>query len=139
VSRQRWTGGRSVRVNVTPLRGRGSGGQIESAGGGAEMLENRRKYSRVPMRAQVTCIVASRTMRGVSWNLGEGGMQVEASGLHPKEAVQLSFRLPSSGVAVDAVGAVVWGDEKRHGIQFTYRGAQSQQSILEYIAEQMEH
>jgi hypothetical protein len=77
-------------------------------------------------------------MRGVSWNLSQGGMQVEVSDLKPKEAVQLLFRLPSSGVAVDAVGAVLWGDEKRHGIQFTYMGAQSQQSILEYIAEQME-
>jgi hypothetical protein len=77
-------------------------------------------------------------MRGVSWNLSQGGMQVEVSDLQPKEAVQLVFRLPSSGVAVDAVGTVVWGDEKRHGIQFTYMGAQSQQSILEYVAEQME-
>jgi hypothetical protein len=63
-------------------------------------------------------------------------MQVEVSDLKPKEAVQLSFRLPVSGVAVDVVGAVAWGEEKRHGIQFTYMGAQSQQSILQYIAEQ---
>jgi hypothetical protein len=75
-------------------------------------------------------------MRGVSWNLSQGGMQVEVSDLKPKEAVQLSFRLPVSGVAVDVVGAVAWGEEKRHGIQFTYMGAQSQQSILQYIAEQ---
>jgi c-di-GMP-binding flagellar brake protein YcgR len=90
------------------------------------------------MRAQVICIVDYRTMRGVSWNLSQGGMQVEVSDLKPKGTVQLSFRLPVSGVAVDAVGAVVWGDEKRHGIQFTYMGEQSQQSILQYIAEQME-
>jgi PilZ domain len=77
-------------------------------------------------------------MRGVSWNLSQGGMQVEVRDLKPKEAVQLSFRLPVSGVAVDVVGAVAWGEEKRHGIQFTYMGAQSQQSILQYIAEQME-
>jgi hypothetical protein len=77
-------------------------------------------------------------MRGVSLNLSQGGIQVEVSGLKPQEAVQLSFRLPSSRVAVDAVGAVVWGDEKRHGIQFTYVGVQSQRSILDYIAEQME-
>jgi hypothetical protein len=83
----------------------------------------------------VTCIVNLRTMRGVSWNLGEGGMQVDVSGLKPKEAVQLSFRLPVSGLAVDALGVVIWEDEKRHGIQFTYIGAQSQQSIHEYIAE----
>ena len=74
-------------------------------------------------------------MRGVSWNLGEGGMQVGVSGLKPKEAVQLSFRLPVSGLAVDALGVVIWEDEKRHGIQFTYIGAQSQQSIHQYIAE----
>jgi PilZ domain len=77
-------------------------------------------------------------MRGVSWNLSQGGMQVEVRDLKPKEAVQLSFRLPVSGVAVDVVGAVAWGEEKRHGIQFTYMGAQSQQSILQYIAEQRE-
>ena len=65
-------------------------------------------------------------------------MQVEVNDLKPKEAVQLSFRLPACGVAVDAVGAVVWRDEKRQGIQFTYMGAQSQQSILRYITEQME-
>jgi hypothetical protein len=65
-------------------------------------------------------------------------MQVEVRDLKPKEAVQLSFRLPVSGVAVDVVGAVAWGEEKRHGIQFTYMGAQSQQSILQYIAEQRE-
>jgi hypothetical protein len=87
------------------------------------------------MKAPVTCIIDSRTMRGVSWNLAEGGMQVEVSGLEPKQAVQLSFRLPASGLAVDAGGVVIWGDEKRHGIQFTYMGAQSQQSIHQYIAE----
>lgn len=80
------------------------------------------------------CIVGSRTMRGVSRNLSEGGMQVEVSGLKPKEDVQLSFRSPLSGIAVDAAGTVIWGDEKRHGIQFISIGSQSRQSILQYIA-----
>jgi len=102
------------------------------------MLSNQRKYTRVPIRAQVTCIGDARTMRGVSWNLSQGGMQVEVNDLKPKADVQLSFRLPVSGVAVDVVGVVAWGDEKRQGIQFTYMGAQSQQSILDYITEQME-
>ena len=47
-------------------------------------------------------------MRGVSWNLSQGGMQVEVSDVKPEEAVQLSFRLPVSGVAVDVVGVVAW-------------------------------
>ena len=99
------------------------------------MLENRRRYARVPMRAQATCIVDSRTMRGVTWNLSQGGMQLDASDLQLRDTVQLSFRLPGSGVAVDAVGAVVWENEKRHGIRFTNVGAQSQGSIRHYILE----
>jgi ferredoxin len=75
--------------------------------GERQMLSNQRRYKRVPIRAQVACIGDARTMRGVSWNLSQGGMQVEVNDLKPKEAVQLSFRLPASGVAVDAVGAVV--------------------------------
>ena len=102
------------------------------------MLSNRRTYTRVPIRAQVTCIVDYQTMRGVSLNLSQGGMQVVVSGLKLRRTVQLSLRLSSSGVAVDAVGTVVWVDEKRHGIQFTNMGAQSRQSIVEYIAEQIE-
>ena len=102
------------------------------------MLENRRRYTRVPMRAHVICIVDSRTMRGVSYNLSQGGILAEVSGLNPNDAVQLSFRLPVSSVAVDAVGAVVWGDERRRGIQFTNVGSQSQQSIRQFITERIE-
>ena len=99
------------------------------------MLENRRKYARVPMRAQATCIVDSRTMRGVSWNLSQGGMQMEASDLQFRDTVQVSFRLPDSGLAVEAHGSVIWANEGRHGIQFTNVGARSQQSIRSYILE----
>jgi hypothetical protein len=47
----------------------------------------------------------------------------------------LSFRLLGSGVAVDALGSVIWANEGRHGIQFTNVGAQSQESIRSYILE----
>src|ERR1700739_1737959 len=53
------------------------------------MLENRRKYIRVPIQAGVACTVGSRTLRGVCWNLSQGGMQVEVAGLGPKDAVRL--------------------------------------------------
>jgi hypothetical protein len=66
-------------------------------------------------------------------------MLVDVSDLKTEDAVQLSFRLPVSGMAVDAVGAVVWGGEKGHGIEFTNVGAQSQESIRQYIAEQRLH
>src|SRR5882757_7012192 len=38
------------------------------------MRENRRKYIRVPLQAEVVCMVGSRTVRGVTWNLSQGGM-----------------------------------------------------------------
>jgi hypothetical protein len=60
-------------------------------------------------------------------------MLVEVSDLKTNEAVHLFFRLPVSGVQVDVVGAVAWGEQMRQGIQFTYMGAQSRHSILRYI------
>ena len=99
------------------------------------MLENRRKSTRVPIQAEVTCTVGSRTVRGTSWNLSQGGMQVEVGDLKPKDAVRLSFTLPVSGVVIDAAGIVVWANEKRQGIQFTSLSAQTQQSIRQFMAE----
>jgi len=99
------------------------------------MLENRRKATRVPIQTEVACTVGSRTVRGTSWNLSQGGMQVEVDSLKPKDAVRLSFKLPVSGVIIDDSGLVVWGKESRQGIQFTTVSAQSQQSIRQFMAE----
>ncbi len=99
------------------------------------MLENRRRYTRVPLQADVTAVVGSRTITGVIWNLSQGGMQVEVGGLQLKDAVRLSFRLPVSGVAIEAAGTVVWGDQKRHGIQFTNVSAKNQESIRKFVSE----
>ncbi len=99
------------------------------------MLENRRKYTRVPIKADVSCTVGAKTMRGVSWNLSQGGMQVEVGGLRAKDAVRLSFRLPVSGETLEPAGTVIWGNEERQGIQFTNVSAQNQQSIRKFIGE----
>src|SRR5713226_7036582 len=40
-------------------------------------LENRRRHTRVPLQTAVICSAGSRTMQGVSWNLSQGGIQVE--------------------------------------------------------------
>ncbi len=99
------------------------------------LLENRRRHTRVPLQTAVICEADSRTMRGVSWNLSQGGVQVEVGNLQPGDAVRLSFRLPWSGVAVDAFGVVAWAKEQRQGIQFTKISPQNQQAIQEFIAE----
>src|SRR5579864_2295531 len=99
------------------------------------LLENRRRYTRVPLRADVTCTVGSRTRSGVSWNLSQGGIQLEVGGLQLKDTVRLSFRLPVSGEAIEAAGTVVWGNQERHGIQFTKVSAKNQESIRQFISE----
>jgi CheY-like chemotaxis protein len=99
------------------------------------MLENRRKYIRVSIQADVACTVGSRTLRGACWNLSQGGMQVQVGGLRPKDVVRLSFQLPISAVTIDVNGIVAWGNEQRQGIQFTNVSAQNQQSIRKFIAE----
>jgi CheY-like chemotaxis protein len=99
------------------------------------MLENRRRHTRVPIQTDVTCMVGSRTIRGLTWNLSLGGMQVEAGGLQPKDTVRVSFQLPVSGVLLDAVGTVVWVKETRQGIQFTNVNSQIERSMREFISE----
>jgi CheY-like chemotaxis protein len=99
------------------------------------MLENRRRHTRVPIQTEVTCTVGSRTIRGLTWNLSLGGMQVEADGLQPKDTVRVSFQLPVSGVLLEAVGTVVWVKETRQGIQFTNVSPQIEQSMREFISE----
>jgi len=97
------------------------------------MLENRRSHTRVPVQAEVTCTVGSRNLRGVSWNLSQGGMQVEVTNLNPGDSVRLSFRLPVSGIEIEASGAVIWRKDERQGIQFTHVDAQNQQAIRQFI------
>jgi CheY-like chemotaxis protein len=99
------------------------------------LLENRRRHTRIPLQTALTCSAGSRTMQGVSWNLSSGGIQVEVGNLQPGDSVKLSFRLPPSGIAIDAVGMVVWAKEQRQGIQFTKISAQNQQAIQEFIVE----
>ena len=99
------------------------------------MLENRRRNTRVPLQTEVICTVGSRTIRGITWNLSEGGMQLEASDLQSRDTVRLFFRFPVSGVSIDVIGTVAWVGEKRQGIQFTTLNAEAHQSIRKYIAE----
>jgi len=90
---------------------------------------------RVPIRVQVTCVADTRTLRGVTWNLSQSGLQTEVPELKRKVSVQLTFRLPLSGTIIDALGAVVWRSDRRQGIKFNYMGERSQESIRHFIEE----
>ena len=96
--------------------------------------ENRRRSNRAPMQAEVTCTVGARSIKGRTWNLSLGGMQLEVNDLHPDEAVRVSFRLPSSATVIDAFGVVVWVKPDRQGIKFTKMTSQHQMEIRNFIA-----
>lgn len=99
------------------------------------MLENRRRTVRAPMQTEVSCKAGSRVIRGTTWNLSQGGMQLEVADLKRGETVRLSFRLPSSTVLIDAEAIVVWTTADRQGIRFTRMSAQNQEAIVEFIAQ----
>jgi len=79
--------------------------------------------------------VDARTLRGVTFNLSQSGIQVEVPELARKANVQLTFRLPGSETIIDALGAVAWRSARRHGIEFNAMGEQSHDSIQHFIEE----
>jgi len=97
------------------------------------LLETRRRSARVSMQTEVSCTVGPRTLRGRTWNLSQGGMLLEVEGLKPREAVRVSFRLPSSAVVIDASATVVWAKDGRQGILFSRVGHQQQEEIRQFI------
>ncbi len=99
------------------------------------MIENRRRYARVPLQTEVTCTVGSKTIRGRTWNLSQGGIQVEAGNLQPGETVRLAFRLSGSAVMIDTFGTVVWAKQTRQGIRFAQMTNQNQEAIREFISQ----
>ena len=99
------------------------------------MLENRRRQTRAPIQTEVTCTVGARTIRGITWNLSQGGIQVEAGGLQPNDPVRVLFQFPVSGVRLEAMGTVVWAKENRQGVRFTNMTPENEQSIRKFIAE----
>jgi CheY-like chemotaxis protein len=97
--------------------------------------EHRRRQARVSLQTVVLCDVDSRTVRGVSWNLSRGGIQVDIGNLKQGDMVRLSFRLPVSGVRIDAFGVVVWASETRQGIRFMKMSTQNADAIRQFIAD----
>ena len=99
------------------------------------MYENRRRFVRVPLQTDIVCTAGSRQLRGITWNLSQGGMSIDVGNIRPGETVHLSFRLPSSPTPIDAAAAVVWIGEKRQGLRFEHLGPKNEQAVRDYIAQ----
>jgi CheY-like chemotaxis protein len=99
------------------------------------MQDNRRRYTRVPMQTAVTCNVGHKILTGMTWNLSQGGMQLEVRDLTPGETLQLSFTLPQPPLGVEASGVVVWAKDERQGIHFTKMSVEHQEIVRDFIAQ----
>jgi uncharacterized protein (TIGR02266 family) len=97
------------------------------------IVDNRRRYARVPLQTEVTCTVGSKTLRGRTWNVSQGGILVEVDSLRLDDSVRLLLKLPDSAAAIDAWGVVVWTKDGRQGIRFTKLSVPTQQLIQSYI------
>jgi CheY-like chemotaxis protein len=95
----------------------------------------RRRQERASLQTEVLCEVASRNVKGLTWNISRGGMQVDVGGLKAKDAVRLLFRLPDSSTRIDAFGVVVWASETRQGIQFTKMSGNNADAIRQFITD----
>jgi CheY-like chemotaxis protein len=99
------------------------------------LVENRRRYTRVPLQTDVTCNIGSRVNAGRTWNLSVGGIQVEVGNLTPGDTVRVSFRLPSSTTLIESMGRVVWTNNDRQGIQFINMNNQNSEHVQKFIQE----
>jgi CheY-like chemotaxis protein len=99
------------------------------------LFESRRRFVRVPLHVDIACWADSRQLHGLTWNMSQGGIQVDITGLNPGDNVRLSFRLPGSGTMVDATGSVVWVNERRQGIRFERLNPKQEQTIRDFITE----
>jgi c-di-GMP-binding flagellar brake protein YcgR len=87
------------------------------------------------LHVDIACWADSRQLHGLTWNMSQGGIQVDIIGLNPGDNVRVSFRLPGSGTMVDASGSVVWVNEKRQGIRFEHLSPKHDQTIRDFITE----
>jgi CheY-like chemotaxis protein len=99
------------------------------------MVENRRRYARVPLQTEATCTVGSKVAKGRTWNLSQGGIQIEAGHLKAGDKVRINFRLPTSGVTIDTHGTVMWEKEERQGIQFIKLSNAAHEAIRQFISQ----
>lgn len=97
------------------------------------IVENRRRSVRVPLQTKVTCIVGTKTLSGRTWNISQGGIQVEVDSLSANETVKISLMLPDSRVALDAIGKVVWAKADRQGVLFTKVAPKVQIEIQKFV------
>ena len=95
--------------------------------------ENRRRFNRVSLNSEVTCMVGDRKLYGVTWNISQGGIQLEVLGLKKADQLKMSFWLPDPVTMIQCEGVVVWEQEERQGVYFTSMNLEAQDRIRNFV------
>jgi CheY-like chemotaxis protein len=95
--------------------------------------ESRRRCARVSLNSEVTCTVGEKILSGLTWNISQGGIQLEVAGLKLGDTVWMSFIMPQSGTVIKAQGEVVWAQDNRQGLYFTEMSVESQETVRAHI------
>jgi CheY-like chemotaxis protein len=95
--------------------------------------ENRRRSNRVYLNSEVTCMVGDRTLHGATWNISQGGIQLEVFGLQKGDQLRMSFLLPNPAMIIQCEGVIVWEQEERQGVYFTSMSLEVQDGIRDFV------
>ncbi len=99
------------------------------------MLIERRRRARLPLQTPVRVRVGTHDYRGITLNIGEGGVLVEVSGEIPLgQRVEVEFHLPGSTAALKPSGSVLRQDASgRLAIHFDRLADSDLAAIRQYI------
>jgi CheY-like chemotaxis protein len=95
--------------------------------------ENRRRFARAPLNTGVTCTFENQSLHGVTWNISQGGIQLEVAGLQKGDNLEMSFILPDPATIIKAKGVVSWIQEERQGLYFTGMNLEAQERIRQFV------
>jgi CheY-like chemotaxis protein len=100
------------------------------------MLEERRRFCRIPMKGTVTCIHGIRIMEGRAGDLSEAGVLFQGDdSLRTDDRVTLSFNLPGTDQAIEAQAIVARIDgSKRVQCHFTDMAEGNREAIRAIVA-----
>ncbi|MBI2817682.1 MAG: response regulator [Acidobacteria bacterium] len=106
----------------------------------ATMVEERRRYMRVPLHTDVECRANEREIRGAAVNVSRDGILFHGDGtLKRGQLVKLAFAIEPRKPALHATGVVARVDEKRRlGVRFVPNFPEDANMIQDFIAKQLE-
>ena len=104
------------------------------------MLEERRRYMRVPLHSDVECRANEREIRGTAVNVSRDGILFHGDGtLKRGQLVKLAFTVEERKPALHATGVVARVDENRRlGVRFVPNYPEDAKMIQDFIDKQLE-